>query len=207
MSTQLDVFIFGLVYVVISLVFGTFTLYLFLRVFSALTRDIDDFEEIKKNNIAVALVSSAIIVSVALFVGEAVGAAMEAFKNNIFGYTGTASLMFKVKTYIIMFIHFVLSVLISFFVLWLSMTVFTLLTRKIDEFAEIKKNNQAVGIVLAAFILSMALILKPGVGRLLKGIIPFPEVSNSPRAALILEMNSFRSPDSVITSDQKPLGS
>jgi len=207
MSTQFDVFIFGLVYLLISLVFGTFTLYLFLRVFSALTRDIDDFEEIRKNNIAVALVSSAIILSVALFVGEAVDAAMEAFKNNIFGYMGASTLMFKIKTYIIMFIHFVLSVLISFGVLWLSMTVFTFLTRTIDEFAEIKKNNQAVGIVLAAFIISMALILKPGVGRLLKGLIPFPEVSNSPRAALMVEKIGPRSINMVINSAQKLHGS
>ena len=198
MSTQFDVFLFGLVYVIVSLVFGTFTLYLFLRVFSALTRDIDDFEEIRKNNIAVALVSSAIILSVALFVGEAVGAAMEAFKNNIFGYTGTSTVMFKIKTYIIMFTHLVLSVLISFGVLWLSMTVFTFLTRTIDEFAEIKKNNQAVGIVLAAFIIAMALILKPGVGSLLKGLIPFPDVSSSPRSTLMLDTHGTFAHDTMI---------
>jgi len=187
MATQFDVFIYGLVYVIVSLVFGTLTLFLFMKVFSALTRGIDDLQEIRHNNIAVAMVNAAIIFSVALFIGESVGAAMEAFKNNIYNYGGPTTVMFKVKTYITMFIHFALSVVISFIVLWVSMKFFTLLTTTLDEFAEIKRNNQAVAIILSVFIISMALILKPGVGKLLKGIIPFPEVSSSPRAELTVE--------------------
>ena len=58
MSTQLDVFVYGLVYVILSLLFGTLTLFLFMKVFSALTRNIDDFQEIRRNNIAVALVNA-----------------------------------------------------------------------------------------------------------------------------------------------------
>ena len=189
MSTQLDVFVYGLVYVILSLLFGTLTLFLFMKVFSALTRNIDDFQEIRRNNIAVALVNAAIIFSVALFIGEAVGAAMEAFKNNIYNYGGSTTLMYKMKIYIIMFIHFALSVVLSFGMLWLSMKIFTMLTTTIDEFAEIKNNNQAVAIILAVFIVSMALILKPGVGKLLKGIIPFPEVSSSPRASLVMPVH------------------
>ena len=190
MATQLDVFIYGLVYVLVSLLFGTLTLFLFMKVFNALTRDIDDFQEIRQNNIAVALVNGAIIFSVALFIDESVGAAMEAFKNTIYNYGGPTTLMFKVKIYFIMFLHFFLSVLVAFSVLWIATKFFTLLTTSIDEFAEIKKNNQAVAIVLAVFIISMALILKPGVGKLLKGIIPFPEVSSSPRIGLILKTDN-----------------
>jgi len=66
--------------------------------------------------------------------------------------------------------------------------IFIRLTRSIDEFAEIKKNNHAVGIFLSAFIISIALIIKPGVGKLLKGIVPFPEVSSSPRVSTLVPM-------------------
>lgn len=184
MTTQFDIFLYGLIYVLISLVFGTITLFLFVKVFNALTRDIDDMAEMKRNNIAVALINAAIIFSVALFIEESVGAAMEAFKNNIFNYVGPTTLMFKIKIYIVMFIHFALSIIVSFFVLWLSMKFFTILTTSVDEFAEIKKNNQAVAIFLSVFVISMALILKPGIGKLLKGIIPLPEVSSSPRTEL-----------------------
>jgi uncharacterized membrane protein YjfL (UPF0719 family) len=189
MTTQLSIFLYGFIYVVVSLLFGTITLFLFIKVFDALTRDIDDMAEMKKNNIAVALINAAIIFSVALFIEESVGAAMEAFKNNIFNYAGPTTLMFKIKIYIVMFIHFSLSIIISFFVLWLSIKFFTLLTTNLDEFAEIKKNNQAIAIFLSVFIISMALILKPGMGKLLKGIIPLPEVSSSPRAELMIPMH------------------
>ncbi|MCX7679189.1 MAG: DUF350 domain-containing protein [Spirochaetes bacterium] len=184
MTTQFDVFFYGLIYVIVSLVFGTLTIFLFIKVFNALTRDIDDMTEMKNNNIAVALINSAIIFSVALFISESIAAAMEAFKNNIFNYIGPTTMMFKIKIYIVMFIHFALSIIISFSLLWLSMKFFTFLTTTLDEFAEIKKNNQAVAIFLSAFIISIALILKPGVGKLLKGIIPLPEVQNSPRTEL-----------------------
>ncbi len=184
MTTQFDIFLYGLIYVLVSLVFGTITIFLFIKVFNALTRDIDDMAEMRGNNVAVALINAAIIFSVALFIEESVGAAMEAFKNNIFNYVGSTTLMFKIKIYIVMFIHFSLAIIISFFVLWLSMKFFTILTASIDEFAEIKKNNQAVAIFLSVFVISMALILKPGMGKLLKGIIPLPEVSSSPRTEL-----------------------
>ncbi len=183
MTTQFDVFLYGLVYLLVSLVFGTLTLFIVLKCFNVLTRDIDDMEELRNNNIAVSLINSAIVFSTALFISESVGASMEAFKNNIFDYAGPATAFFKLKIYGIMLAHFVLSVVLAFLVLWLSIQIFIHLTRSLDEFAEIKKNNHAVGIFLAVFILSMALILKPGVGKLLKGIVPFPEVSSSPRAS------------------------
>ena len=190
MTTQLDMFIYGVVYVAISLILGSLTLYLFIRIFNFLTKGIDDIQEIKQNNIAVSLINSAIVFSVALFISEAADAAMEAFKNNIFSYAGPSTLTYKLTIYGIMLSHFVLAALISFAVLWLAICIFMKLTTAIDEFAEIKKNNIAVGIFMAAFILSMAVIIKPGVGRLLKGIIPFPEVSSSPRTAQMLHRDS-----------------
>lgn len=192
MSTQLDVFIYGLVYVLVSLVFGTLTLFLVLKGFNALTRGIDDMKEIRLNNVAVALVNAAIVFSVALFVSEAVEAAMEAFKNNIFLFAGETALGYKLKIYGIMLAHLVLAALISFMVLWLSIQIFIHLTRSIDEFTEIGKNNHAVGIFLAVFIISMALILKPGVGKLLKGIIPFPQVTGTPRISYLQDSRFFK---------------
>ncbi len=183
MTTQFDVFIYGLVYLLVSVIFGTITLFIVLKFFTILTRDIDDMEELRNNNIAVSLINSAIVFSTALFISESIGVSMEAFKNNIFDYAGPASASFKLKIYGIMLSHFILSVVLAFLVLWLSIQIFIHLTRSLDEFAEIKKNNHAVGIFLAVFILSMALILKPGIGKLLKGIVPFPEVSSSPRAS------------------------
>ncbi len=190
MSTQLDVFIYGLVYVGVSLIFGTITLYLAIKSFEKLTRDIDDMKEMRENNVAVALINGAIVFSVAMFITEAVASAMEAFKNSIFDYSGNLTVAYRLKIYGIMLSHFILTFIISFLVLWIAVQIFIHLTRSIDEFEEIKKNNHAVGIFLAVFIISITLILKPAVGKLLKGIIPFPEVSTSPRVSLIVDRSS-----------------
>jgi hypothetical protein len=98
--------------------------------------------------------------------------------------------------YGIMISHFILAAVISFIVLWIAIQLFIHLTRSIYEFSEIKKNNVAVGIFLAVFIISMSLIMKPGVGRLLKGIVPFPRVSSSPRAELVAPQR----PDAVAST-------
>ncbi|MBN1532938.1 MAG: DUF350 domain-containing protein [Spirochaetes bacterium] len=187
MTTQLDVLIYGLVYVAVSLVMGTLTLFVFFKAFNALTRGINDIQEIRENNVSVALVNAAMVFSVALFISEAAEAAMEAFKNTIFNYAVVISFPGKLAIYGIMLAHFVLAAAISFVILWISIVMFLRLTRTIDEFAEIKKNNQAVGIFLSVFIISMALILKPGVGKVLRGLIPFPQVSSSPRVSFHLD--------------------
>jgi uncharacterized membrane protein YjfL (UPF0719 family) len=192
MTTQLDVLIYGLVYVAVSLVMGTLTLFVFFKAFNALTRGINDIQEIRQNNVSVAMVNSAMVFSVALFISEAAEASMEAFKNTIFNYAVSISFTGKLAIYGIMLAHFVLAAAISFLILWISIALFVRLTRTIDEFAEIKKNNQAVGIFLSVFIISMALILKPGVGKVLRGLIPFPQVSSSPRVSLSIDAEKER---------------
>ncbi len=184
MTTQSDVLLYGAIYVAVSLIMGTATLFVFFKAFHLLTRNIDDIQEIKKNNISVAMINSAMVFSVALFVAEAADAAMEAFKNTIFNYAAVISLKGKLLIFGIMLSHFVLAALIAFAVLWLSIALFIRLTRTIDEFAEIRRDNRAVGIYLSVFIISIALILKPGVGRLLKGLIPFPDATSSPKISL-----------------------
>ena len=172
--TQGAMLLYGLVYTLIALIFGTLILFLLFKLFNALTRNIDDMREIRQNNVAVALVNSAVVFSVALFISESVMSAMEAFKNNIIVFGSELNSLQKVKTFGIMLAHFLIAAVLSFFILWLSMRIFVALTRSVDEFAEIKKNNQAVGILLSVVIISMTIIIKPGVGKLLKGIIHYP---------------------------------
>lgn len=172
--TQTSMLVYGLVYLGVSLIFGTLTVFLFFKLFNVLTRKIDDMQEIKQNNVAVAILNAAVVFAVALFISEAIESAMEAFKNNIVVFGSQLSSGQKVKTYFIMLAHFVIAVLISFLVLWLSIRIFVGLTRSIDEFDEIKKNNQSVAIIMAVVILAMSIIIKPGIGKLLKGFISYP---------------------------------
>ena len=51
------------------------------------------------------------------------------------------------------------------------------LTKDLDELKEIKENNIAVGLLLGIIIVSMALLLEPGIVTVLDSLIPFPQVS------------------------------
>ncbi len=172
--TQTAMLIYGTVYLLVALIFGVLTIYLFFKIFNVLTRNIDDIAEIKQNNIAVGIINAAVVFAVSLFINESIQTAMEVFKNNIIIFGMNLSGWEKTQTFLIMIAHYAISLLLSFFLLWISIKIFTLLTRKIDEFDEIKKNNFSVGILLAVVVLSMSIIIKPGIGKFLKGIISYP---------------------------------
>lgn len=65
---------FGLIVIqfLVSLIVSIGSLWLGVKGFSWLTRNIDEFEEIRSNNIAVAILMSVIIITVALFLKEGV---------------------------------------------------------------------------------------------------------------------------------------
>jgi uncharacterized membrane protein YjfL (UPF0719 family) len=50
------------------------------------------------------------------------------------------------------------------------------LTRRIDELAEIKNNNVAVAIILAVVLVIMGLFLADGINSFLNAVVPFPKL-------------------------------
>ncbi len=57
------------------------------------------------------------------------------------------------------------------------MYFFMWLTKDLDELAEIKNNNIAVSLLLGIIIISIALLLQPGITTILDSLIPYPPVS------------------------------
>ncbi len=194
--TQMGMLIYGLVYLLVAFVFGTFTIFLFFKLFNALIKNIDDMQELRQNNIAVGILNSALILAISLFISESIQTAMEAFKNNIIVFGSELNSAEKWKTVVIMLCHYVMSLVIAFIILWFSIKLFTMLTRNLDEFSEIKKNNQAVAILLAVVIISMSIVLRPGVGKFLKGVIdyPIPQAQSGIRSAPPIPAQGQNSP-------------
>ena len=52
------------------------------------------------------------------------------------------------------------------------------MTKNINEFQEIKKNNLAVAILTATIIISISLLVKESLYLLLETFVPYPEVPN-----------------------------
>ncbi|MCK5198896.1 MAG: DUF350 domain-containing protein, partial [Spirochaetales bacterium] len=76
-------------------------------------------------------------------------------------------------------LQFIVSLFISIVSLWFGVRGFTWLTRNIDEFEEIKKNNIAVSILMAVVIITLALFLQNGVEKLLQVLQFTPGLNNT----------------------------
>jgi uncharacterized membrane protein YjfL (UPF0719 family) len=73
--------------------------------------------------------------------------------------------------------HIILGGIIAFIAIYTALLIFIKLTKDLDELKEIKNNNTAVGILLGIIIVSMALLLEPGIDTILNSLIPYPPIS------------------------------
>ncbi len=65
---SLDIFLYKAIELAVALLVAVLSLFLAIKVFGKLTRGIDEWAELKRGNMAVAIVMSAIIISIAIMV-------------------------------------------------------------------------------------------------------------------------------------------
>lgn len=165
----------GLLQILLSLIIGVVFIYSVFKIFSKLTGSIKDSQELKNNNIAVALLDGSIIFSVIIMVKGSLESAVIVLGNTMRNPDATAGSYTEVAGIILG--HIVLSGVFAFFSVYFALRFFMWLTKELDELQEIKNNNIAVGIVIGVVIIAMALLLQTGVSTLLDSLIPFPQIS------------------------------
>jgi len=75
-------------------------------------------------------------------------------------------------------LYLVIGFLIALFINTAVFILFSFLTKGINEFKEIQKNNLAVSIMVVALLLSITLIAKDSIALLISALVPYPEVVN-----------------------------
>ena len=174
---NLLVLLSGISTVLLSLVLGVFVLFLGFRMFSRFTSGINEEEELLKNNIATAVLSGSLIFSLGYMMKSSIYPLVQAFFNVLF--YSEASLGRALLGFGIIILQFLIALFISIGSIWLGIKGFTWLTRNIDEFEEIRRNNIAVSILMAVIIITLALFLEEGIGRLLQVIQISPGLNNN----------------------------
>ncbi len=172
---DLMLLIAGLAQLIISLAVGIVFVFAAFNFFKSLTKNIDEMKELTNNNISVALLSGSIVFSIVYIVHASMGPAIDALKQTL--VDTSANIWSYLKTSALMLSHIVIAGLLSFFSVYLAFRIFIRLTRGLDELAEVKKNNVAVGILLAVIIVSIALFIQPAVKTILEALIPLPPLS------------------------------
>jgi uncharacterized membrane protein YjfL (UPF0719 family) len=172
---NLILFITGIVQIALSLIVAIFLIYFASKVFRKLITDINETEELRKNNISVAILNGSIVLALILVIKKSIDSSITIFGNTLRNPDAVFSTY--LDSALIMLGHIVLGGVIAFTTIYIALQIFMWLTKDLDELKEIKGNNIAVGILLGIIIVSIALLLQPGIVTVLDSLIPFPSVS------------------------------
>jgi len=172
---NLILLITGLVQIALSLLVAVFLVYFTSKIFRKLITGINETEELKRNNISVAILNGSIILALIIVVKESIDSSITIFANTL--RNPDAGFSIYLESALIMLGHIILGGVIGFTAIYLALQIFMWLTKDLDELKEIKENNIAVGILLGIIIVSIALLLQPGIVTVLDSLIPFPPVS------------------------------
>lgn len=174
-TMDLILLITGIVQIFLSLLIAVTLVYLSSKIFRKMISGINETEELKKNNVAVAILNGSIVLALILVVKKSIESAITIFGNIL--RNPDAVLSSYIQSALIILGHILLGGIIAFTSIYAALQIFIWLTKDLDELKEIKENNTAVGILLGIIIVSMALLLQQGVDTVLNSLIPFPQVS------------------------------
>ncbi|MBI5209362.1 MAG: DUF350 domain-containing protein [Elusimicrobia bacterium] len=169
--TRVLVSVFEFVLTVIMSVLIVYVNYVSMQL---MHKDYDEAEELKKQNMAVAILLAALLFATGMLVQKGIYPVVSLVR--IYFLTPQEADMGVWKMAL-----FAVSQLFMVFVIAMITTSFTLrfyarLTTNIDEGKELAKGNAAVGIVLASVVLVVAMIVSEGLGSLTKALIPQPSI-------------------------------
>ena len=144
---------------VISVITAALVAFLSIWLFDKTTRNIDEWNELRKGNVAVGVVLASLIVGVGIILRP--GLAPAALNLDV--GPGNAVVIRLAVQLIQILIGLLLSVVSIGTALW----IFTRLTGAIDEWAEIGRGNVAIAIVLAGVVIATALIVSTALDAIL----------------------------------------
>ena len=131
-------------------------------------------QEMEGNNMAFTVFMSGIILSLGLILSEILPSITNVVRLSV---TQQESIDFiTVAKY--SGLYLVIGFLIALFINTVVFVLFSFLTKGVNEFKEIQKNNLAVSIMVVSLLLSITLIAKNSIALLISSLVPYPEVTN-----------------------------
>jgi uncharacterized membrane protein YjfL (UPF0719 family) len=172
---DLSLLVSGVLQLVLSLAVGIVFIFAGFKFFHNRIKAINEIEELKKNNIAVAILNASIILALVIMVKNAIEPAITVFSMTLRNPNATFISFLQMAG--IMLVQIIVAGLIAYISIYLAINLYTYLTKEIDELGEIKNNNIAVSIVLGIVIISISLLMQQGIKSILDALIPFPSIS------------------------------
>ena len=131
-------------------------------------------EDIGGNNIAFTIFTSGIFLSIGLILSEILPSISNVIRLSTTQPEAIDAIEIAKYSGLYLFIGFIIAVIINSSVFLL----FSVLTKKVNEFKEIQQNNIAVAILVVSILISITIIAKDSIALLISSLIPYPEVTN-----------------------------
>ncbi|MEM0456068.1 MAG: DUF350 domain-containing protein [Candidatus Anstonellales archaeon] len=146
-----------------NLIYGIFTLMISIRVFDALTKEINEIDEIKRKNISVGIVLSGIIISMSIMIADVL-------KDS---YIPDTIEEFILTTLFDIF-RYLFSIIVGISIIFISYNMFRILNAKrFNTILELKNGNIAVALLLTVYFIALMLIITPALKTLFNVIISY----------------------------------
>ncbi len=167
-----SLFILGLGKVVFGILVGAAGIFSASRLLGRMIRWGDTESEIKRGNVAAAVLEAAALIAFGLLVQHAVTATFTAMDLTYRGQPPRPAMIARFALYGLL--HAGVSLTVGACALAIGAWIFGKLTRGVDEIAEVRKGNVGPALVLGAVLVVMALVTAPGLQMALEGLIPLP---------------------------------
>jgi uncharacterized membrane protein YjfL (UPF0719 family) len=152
----------GFIQLIIAILLAVVALYIGYSTFSRITKGMDEQQELMKGNAAVGIIIAAVFFAIALVVQSGVAGISVGIMNALEGdWLALAAA----------FIQLILGIILAIAAIYLALNILDRLTKGVDEFAELKKGNVAVALMMAGVIVATAIIIQSGVMGITSALI------------------------------------
>ena len=169
MNTQL--FTLALLEIVLSIVITVVIIFISYKILKKL---FFEKEDLGGDNLALSIFTSRIVLSIGLILSEILPSITNVIRIASTQNQTIDAITIAKYSALYLFIGFIAAIVINGSVFLL----FSMLTKGVNEFREIKQNNIAVAILVVAILISITLIAKDSIALLISSLIPYPEVAN-----------------------------
>ena len=161
----------GMSELIISILIGVTLLYMTYKI---MDRFIRNKYKMGIDNTSYAIFSGSVLFSVAYMITGIKAPILNSLQllNSQAGYEGSP--VFDAIKYSSLFIGLI--VILTVIINLIAISLFMLMTVKVDELAEIKRKNVSVSIITAVIIISVSLMVKDSVYLILEAFVPYPKM-------------------------------
>ncbi|MCX8197641.1 MAG: DUF350 domain-containing protein [Candidatus Micrarchaeota archaeon] len=150
---------------VVGLALAMGSVYLGLKMFDRMTEGIDELAELRKGNVAVAILLGAIVFSIANVVQAGVVGLTKSIESNM-------SLVQMVAAIIVGAANLIIGIILSVISIYIAVRVLDKITVGLDEFKELKKGNVAVAVLMAAVLIAVSYVISGAVAGMAAALSP-----------------------------------